>query len=54
MIPAYHEYWVKTIKEAKINAPSGILSKDDTRRLFKEANIFCIKEEIRKAKEIAQ
>ena len=53
MIPKYRKYRVNLIKEAK-EAAGGKLSKEESRRLFKEANIYCIKEEIRQAKEISQ
>ena len=53
MIPEYREYWLNRIKEAKKLA-GGKLSKEETKLLFKEANIHCIKEEIKKAKDIAQ
>jgi hypothetical protein len=53
MIPEYHTYRMNKIKEAK-KVAGGKLSKEESRQLFKEANISCIKEEIRKSKEIAQ
>ncbi|MEI6773989.1 MAG: hypothetical protein WCL18_04190 [bacterium] len=53
MIPEYREYRLGVLKEAK-KAAGGKLSKEEARNLFKQANIRCIKEEIRKAKEISQ
>lgn len=52
-IPKYREYRVNLIEEAK-KAAGGKLSKEESRRLFIKANVHCIKEEIKQAKEIAQ
>ncbi|EKD24926.1 MAG: oxidoreductase, 2-nitropropane dioxygenase family protein [uncultured bacterium (gcode 4)] len=54
MIPIYKKYRANLFRQAIKNSPNGKLSKDDHRCLFKEANIFCIKEEIKRAKEISQ
>lgn len=53
MTPKYHEYRLHEIREAK-KAAGGKLSKEETKLLFKKANIHCITQEIKTAKEIAQ
>jgi hypothetical protein len=54
MTTPYKEYRSGLLEEARKQSPNGEISAKERRRLFREANVFCIKEEIRKAKEIAQ
>lgn len=54
MTAKYREYWTNLIKEAKQNSPDNKLSKEESRLLFKQANVFCLQEEIKHAKTISQ
>lgn len=53
MIPEYRKYRSNKIKEAKKIA-GGELSEEENRNVFKEANTYWIKKEVKKAREIAQ
>lgn len=52
--PLYKKYRASLLEQAVKKSPNGKLSAEERRYISTEANILCIKEEVKKAKEIAQ